>query len=129
MASERPPHEPRETGAADELPAGAPEEHPATSPRAEQQPQVPSSPPRTRVSTAFSALVAGVIVLILLLIFILENTQSVKVSYFGAGGHLALGVALLLAAVGGALLVGILGVARITQVRRHAKRHARARRR
>ena len=68
-------------------------------------------------------------VLILLLVFILENTQSVKVSYFGASGHVALGVALLLAAVGGALLVGILGATRIAQVRRHAKRHSRAVRR
>ena len=59
---------------------------------------------------------AGAIVLILLLIFILENTQSVKISYFGASGHVALGVALLFAAVGGALLVGILGAARIAQL-------------
>ena len=64
--------------------------------------------------------------LILLLIFILENTQSLKISYFGASGHVALGVALLLAAVGGALVVGILGAARIAQVRRHAKRHSRS---
>lgn len=90
-----------------------------------QQPNPPAKPPRTRVSTAFSGFIAGAIVLILLLIFILENTKSVKVSYFGAGGHLALGVALLLAAVGGGLLVGLLGAARIAQVRRHAKRRAR----
>ena len=66
--------------------------------------QVRATPPRTRTSTAFSGFVAGAIVLILLLVFILENTQSVKISYFGASGHLALGVAPLLAAVGGALL-------------------------
>jgi uncharacterized integral membrane protein len=70
--------------------------------------------------------VAGAIVLILLLVFILENTQSVNISYFGASGHVALGVALLLAAVGGALLVGIVGAARIAQVRRHAKRQSRS---
>jgi uncharacterized integral membrane protein len=68
--------------------------------------------------------VAGAIVLVLLLVFILENTQSVEVSYFGVSGHIALGVALLLAAVGGALLVGLLGLARIAQVRRHTKRHS-----
>jgi uncharacterized integral membrane protein len=66
--------------------------------------------------------ISGVIVLVLLLVFILENTQSVQITYFGASGHLALGVALLLAAVGGALLVGIVGTARITQLKRHAKR-------
>lgn len=81
----------------------------------------PSAPPKTRTGTAFKVVAAGAVVLVLLLVFILENTQSVKVSYFGATGHLALGVALLLAAVGGALLVALLGTARIFQLRRHAK--------
>jgi uncharacterized integral membrane protein len=72
---------------------------------------------RTRTSVAFNSLLAGAVVLILLLVFILENTQKVKVSYFGAGGHLPLGVALLLAAVGGALLVGLAGAARVVQLR------------
>jgi uncharacterized integral membrane protein len=67
---------------------------------------------------------AGAIVLIVLLVFILENTQSVKISFFGASGHLPLGVALLLAAIGGALLVGIIGAARIVQLRRHVRRRA-----
>jgi lipopolysaccharide assembly protein A len=67
---------------------------------------------------------AGAIVLIVLLVFILENTQSVKISFFGASSHLPLGVALLLAAIGGALLVGIIGAARIVQLRRHVRRRA-----
>jgi uncharacterized integral membrane protein len=71
---------------------------------------------------AWNALIAGAIVLILLLVFILENTESVKISYFGAGGHMPLGVALLLAAIGGALIVGIVGAGRILQLRRHARR-------
>jgi len=98
---------------------------------AQTQPAAPArapKPPRTRISAAFSTLVAGAIILILLLIFILENTQSVKVSYLGAGGHIPLGVALLLSAVGGALLTGILGAARIAQVRRHARRRRRSQR-
>jgi uncharacterized integral membrane protein len=130
MASERPPAEPAEP--AESLGAGSPvrpaSAESAPSPPASESPQVQAKPPRTRTSTAFSGFVAGAIVLILLLIFILENTQSVKISYFGASGHVALGVALLLAAVGGALLVGILGAARIAQVRRHATRHSRSER-
>jgi uncharacterized integral membrane protein len=47
--------------------------------------------------------------LLLLLIFILENGKQVSVTYFGAHGHLPLGVALLLAAVLGVLLVVIPG--------------------
>jgi uncharacterized integral membrane protein len=78
-------------------------------------------PPRTRTSAAFMSLVAGAVVLVLLLVFILENTRSTSITYFGATGHLPLGVALLLAAVAGALLVGIVGTARIAQLRRRFK--------
>ena len=74
-----------------------------------------------RTGAALYALVAGAIVLILLLVFILENTESVKITYFGAGGHISLGVALLLAAVGGALLTGLVGVTHVFQLRRRIK--------
>jgi lipopolysaccharide assembly protein A len=88
-------------------------------------PAAPQPAPTTRTGVAFGALIAGAIVLILLLVFILENTESVKISYFGAGGHLPLGVALLLAAIGGALVTGIVGAARIMQLRRHVRRRSR----
>jgi uncharacterized integral membrane protein len=68
------------------------------------------------------ALASGAVVLLLLLIFILENGQSVDIAYFGAHGHLPLGVALLLAAVLGILLVLIPGTGRIVQLRRSARR-------
>lgn len=79
---------------------------------------------RTRTGAVFTNLVAGAVVLILLLVFILENTHSVTVSFFGAAGHVALGVALLLAAVGGALLTGLVGAARVLQLR-HRLKHPR----
>jgi Lipopolysaccharide assembly protein A domain len=60
-----------------------------------------------------------------LLVFILENGHTVAVSFFGADGHLPLGVALLLAAVLGVLLVAIRGTARIVQLRITARRHRR----
>lgn len=85
-------------------------------------PGATEAPPRTKTGIAFGSLIAGAIVLIVLLVFILENTQSVKVSFFGASGHPPLGVALLLAAIGGALLTGIVGAARIVQLRRHVRR-------
>jgi putative membrane protein len=92
-------------------------------------PAAPHEPPptHTRTSAAFKGLVAGAVVLLLLLIFILENTQRVKISYFGADGHLSLGVALLLAAVAGALITALVGVARIGQLRAHARRQGRQR--
>jgi uncharacterized integral membrane protein len=130
VASERPASQPAEFSGT-ETPTRPLDEASADSAavrRSGEQRQIQAKPPRTRTSTAFSGFVAGAIVLILLLVFILENTQSVKISYFGATGHVALGVALLLAAVGGALLVGLLGLARIAQLRRHTKRHSNSRR-
>lgn len=78
--------------------------------------------PSTRTGAAFKSLIAGAIVLILLLVFILENTESVRIRYLGISTNVPLGVALLIAAIGGALLVGIVGTARILQLRRHARR-------
>lgn len=81
---------------------------------------------RTRISGTWVAMICCAVVLLLLLIFILQNGRTVEVSYFGAHGHLPLGVALLLAAVGGVLLVALAGSARIIQLRRTARRHRRA---
>lgn len=64
---------------------------------------------RTRMGLAWVAAALSAVVLLLLLIFILENGQQVDIAYFGAHGHLPLGVALLLAAVLGILLVVIPG--------------------
>lgn len=83
---------------------------------------------RTRTSGIWTAVALAVIVLLLLLIFILQNLQPVTVSYFGATGNLPLGVALLFGAVGGALLVVVVGVARILQLRHQAWRYRREQR-
>ncbi|HKN93714.1 MAG TPA: lipopolysaccharide assembly protein LapA domain-containing protein [Thermoleophilaceae bacterium] len=80
----------------------------------------------TRTSGAWTGAIAGTVVALLLLIFILENTQSVKVSFLGAHGHISLGVALLLSAVAGALIVGLIGAARMAQLRLRARRAERA---
>ena len=48
---------------------------------------------RTRMGGLWLASGSFAVVLLLLLIFILENNKSVDVAYFGAHGHLPLGVA------------------------------------
>jgi uncharacterized integral membrane protein len=63
------------------------------------------------------------LILLLLLIFILENGQRADIGFFGAHGHLPLGIALLLAAILGVLLVAIPGTGRIIQLRMLARRH------
>jgi len=80
---------------------------------------------RTRTSGLWVAMGFFAVVLLLLLIFILQNGATVQVSYLGAHGRLPLGVAMLLSAVCGVLLVVLAGAARISQLRATARRHRR----
>ncbi len=72
---------------------------------------------RTRISGTWVGVIIATVILVLLLIFILQNTKSVKVSYFTVNGTMPLGVALLLATIGGVLLAGIVASLRIWQLR------------
>jgi uncharacterized integral membrane protein len=76
-----------------------------------------SAVPRSRMGGLWVAAVVFAFVLLLLLLFVLQNGQRAEVSLFGARGHLPMGVALLLAAVCGILLVALPGMARIAQLR------------
>ena len=80
---------------------------------------------RTRTGRVWTALIPAIAFLILLIIFIAENGQRVKVKYFGATGHISLAVALLVAAVAGAVVVLLIGGVRILQLRLAAWRHQR----
>jgi len=80
---------------------------------------------RSRVGTLRAALIASAVVLVLLLVFVLQNGQRVKVSFLGLSGHMPLGVAILFAGIAGALLLAIPGTARIVQLRRGADRQHR----
>ena len=88
--------------------------------------EVPQEHTRTRVSGVWVAIGFFTIVLLFLLIFILQNSHSVDISYLGLHSRLPLGVALLLSTVCGVLLVVLAGTARILQLRAAARRHRRA---
>ncbi len=94
--------------------------------------RVPVEPPNgrrrggatpSRIGSLWVASILFAVVLLLLLIFVLENGQDAKISYFGAHGSLPQGVALLLAAVFGILLVALPGTARIIQLRIRDRRY------
>jgi uncharacterized integral membrane protein len=76
----------------------------------------------TRISGTWIAVVVAAIVLIFLLIFILQNLSSVTVTILGLQASFPLGIALLFAAIAGALLVALVGTARILQLRRRVRR-------
>jgi uncharacterized integral membrane protein len=80
---------------------------------------------RTRTSGLYVGLILFTLVLILLLVFILQNLHSVEINFLGLSGQLPTGVALLLAAIAGMLLVAIPGTGRILQLRRAARRGGR----
>jgi uncharacterized integral membrane protein len=77
---------------------------------------------QTRLSGAWTALVVGIVALVVILIFILQNLQSVEVYFAVFHGHLPLAVALLFAMVLGAVVVLALGAGRILQLRLVARR-------
>lgn len=76
----------------------------------------------TRISGTWVAVLASIVVLIVLLVFILQNLTGATIHFLGVSGTLPLGVALLFAAIAGAILVALVGAARIMQLRRQAKR-------
>jgi len=79
----------------------------------------------TRTSGLWTGLILSAVVLILLLVFILQNGTPVQINFFGLSGSLPTGVALLFAAIAGLLLVAIPGGLRILQLRKAARRGAR----
>ena len=64
----------------------------------------------------------GTSALIVILIFILQNMQSVEVTFLMFNGRLPLAVALLFAVILGAIIVLAFGGARILQLRMVARR-------
>jgi uncharacterized integral membrane protein len=76
----------------------------------------------SRTSGFWTAVIVLAVLLLLLAIFILQNTQSVRISFLGFDGHAPLAAALLIATVAGAFVVACAGALRILQLRRRVKR-------
>jgi uncharacterized integral membrane protein len=90
------------------------------------QPVAPAAPVvrRSRTGGLWTGLVFSAVVLIFLLVFILQNLEPVRITFLGYGGSLPVGVALLLAAIAGLLLVAVPAGVRMVQLRRAARRAA-----
>ncbi|MFE7421798.1 lipopolysaccharide assembly protein LapA domain-containing protein [Rhodococcus sp. NPDC057529] len=67
----------------------------------------------TRTGALWTGLVIGVLVLVLLLVFILQNLDSITLELFGWDFSWPLGVALLFASIGGAVIMAFAGGVRI----------------
>jgi uncharacterized integral membrane protein len=110
---------------------------PVDDPRGATQPAPTAEPPvdpaqaavdrhtslgHTKAAATWTGLVIGVVVLILLLVFILQNLDQVALQLFFWEFSLPLGVSLLMAAIAGALIMALAGGVRILQIRRVAKK-------
>jgi uncharacterized integral membrane protein len=96
----------------------------AETPIARGQAEAPSKVLSTRTSRTWVAVLPALIVLVVILVFVIQNPKDVKVSLFSFSGMLPLSVALLGAMVLGALLVLALGSVRIVQLRMQVHRKA-----
>jgi uncharacterized integral membrane protein len=76
----------------------------------------------SRTSGTWIAIIVLSLLLLVLAVFILQNTQRVEVAFLGWNGRAPLAATLLIAAAGGGLVVAIAGVLRILQLRRRVKR-------
>jgi uncharacterized integral membrane protein len=76
----------------------------------------------TRIGGVWVAVAIATVLGVALIDFIVQNTRSVRVEFFGASGQMPVAVALLGAALAGAFLVLAVGVARTAQLRLAARR-------
>jgi uncharacterized integral membrane protein len=113
-------------------PAGTPPTEPESAPPSAAAGTTPETtagqPPAkdplraSRAGRAWFGVVALAVVLILLIIFIAQNTRSVTVTFLGWEGNTSLAVALLIAAVAGLIIAAVAGSLRILQLRARVRR-------
>ncbi|WP_201292765.1 LapA family protein [Cellulomonas citrea] len=73
---------------------------------------------RTRVAATWMAISVGTAVLVLLIVFMMQNTTPVEVAFFGLRGTAPLALTLLIAGVASAVVALTVGTLRIGQLRR-----------
>ena len=76
----------------------------------------------SRTSGFWTAVVGLGVVLLLLIVFIAQNTRKTTVSFLGWDGQVPVAVAILIAALAGLFLAGLAGTLRILQLRRRVRR-------
>jgi len=124
------PDAPLGRGAADSEPSAPPPVHaPVNNTEAPTAASALPDVSRTRIAFAWWTLGFSVLLLIVVLIFTLQNLSPANTRFFGAVWTIPLGLDLLLAALVGAGIAFLLGAARILQLRRGARRLTAARRR
>lgn len=76
----------------------------------------------TRTGRVWVGVCAAALITVALIVFMVQNTHTVRVNFLGLTGSTSLALMLLIAAVGGILLTLVLGSARILQLRHTVRR-------
>jgi lipopolysaccharide assembly protein A len=116
MATQEPVHEPAESRLA-----------PTTTPDAEARvPRRMLKTPRSRAGAAWVGICVAALVLIALIVFMLQNTEPVRVTFLSMQGLVPLAIALLIAGVGVGIVALVIGTVRIGQLRRRLSHERRS---
>ena len=75
-------------------------------------------------ASTWAALIVGFLLLILLIIFILQNQQPAELNFFNWSGQLPAGIAFLIFAIAGALIMALVGGWRMSELRRQVRKQA-----
>lgn len=79
-------------------------------------------PPHTRTGAVWFGVWAGAAALIVLIVFVAQNTGNVRINFLWMDGQIPLALALLIAGVAGAVIAMAVASARILQLRRLLRR-------
>jgi uncharacterized integral membrane protein len=77
---------------------------------------------RSRLGSMWVNLIGMSVVLVVLLIFVLQNPTRAEIKFLWLSGYLPIGVAMLFASIAGILLIAIPVTGRIWQLRRRVRR-------
>ncbi|MDO5645676.1 MAG: lipopolysaccharide assembly protein LapA domain-containing protein [Dermabacter sp.] len=102
--------------AAPSTPAADPAPAPAPTPAAATADESVPTKKASTTAAIWTALILGAAMLILLLVFIIQNNVPANFTYMTWKFDLPLGVAMLLAAIAGALIMALVGSVRIAQL-------------
>ncbi|MDK4266375.1 LapA family protein [Corynebacterium segmentosum] len=75
-------------------------------------------------ASTWAALIVGFLLLIVLIIFIMQNQQEVPMNFLGWSGQFPAGIAYLMFTIGGALIMALVGVWRMLELRRQLRKQA-----
>ena len=75
-------------------------------------------------ASTWVALIAGFLLLIVLIVFILQNQQKVPMNFLNWSGEFPAGIAYLIFAIAGALIMALVGMWRMFELRRQVRKQA-----